>query len=151
MSVIANMFSAGLQLKKAHEHARRLCFRISANFRLASGLKLSMTMRWTINYKSYTTTICDPLREYQQEWSGHFRALNKTNCGMMYVSIRKRRPHLKKHTRDHMAIIYTNSEQYVIYDQHLYTKFAHILRYICFIEKKKKSYAEACQAWKIIA
>ena len=52
----------------------------------------------------------------------------------------------------HRYLIYTNSEQYVIYDQHFYTKFAHILRYICFIKKKKKKLQkEACQAWKIIA
>ena len=144
------MFSTGLQSKKAHEHALRLCFRISANFRLASGLKLSMTMRWTINYKSYTTTIWDPLR-YQQEWSWHFRALNKTNCRMMYVSIRKKRPHLKENTNSfhktqirvkasplwpHGYLIYTNSEQYVIHDQHSYTKFAHILQDICYTKKR---------------
>ena len=76
-------------------HLRKLS---EGKFRMASGLKSSMMMRWTIHYKSYTTTICDPLREYQQEWSGYFRALNKTNCRMMYVSIRKKRPYLKEHT-----------------------------------------------------
>ena len=90
INVIAIMFSTGLQLKKAHEHARRLFSHLrklsEGKFRLASWLKLSMMMRWTIHYKS--DNLWPPYGNTSKNgYLWHFCALNKTNCRMMYVSM----------------------------------------------------------------
>ena len=156
INVIAIMFSTGLQLKKAHEHARRLCFRISANF-----LKESFVWRLGWNWvwwwdEQFTTkvTICDPPTGIlaRMDIYGIFARWTKQIAGWcMCPCIRKKKPHLKEHTRDHMATKFIPIVNNTWYMANIPTRRSHIFYSTYASWKKKKLHKDGCQAWKIIA